>query len=345
MKKVFLAAVTATAAVATCVPTAEATLYEDIPTSSAYYETLQWAKDRGVVKGFADGTFKPNAHITEAQFVLMLTRLMDASVLQQSAQQNERDTAYTFLQSLGVTFNSDDRNRAFTRLEVAKAFYAVVEGDVASDTEVIDWMYAHGLSKGKGVSTDRYEDFGGEDVLKRVHAAQFFRNFYMNVYAERMYIEKTAYTKFEIEQLQRGPHAPIYADINGDDIDELIMYHDLSTYERSESTAEKADRYIAIYTLHEETNVYHFNKGVATFSAVPTAFQRLPHAEGDDVLITYTMANNSTAFAVLSAEAELFTLTQAFTAATWQLESDKLYITDASGTQYAYTIGQGKLTK
>lgn len=344
LKKTFLATMTATIAVATCVPTAEATLYEDIPASSAYYETLLWAKDRGVIKGFSDGTFKPEMPITEAQFALMLTRLIDASVLQQEAQQqNEREAAYTFLQSLGVTFDGDNRNRAFTRLEVAKAFYIVVEGDIANEHEVIDWMYAHGLTTGKGVSADRYEDFGGSDILKRMHAAQFFRNFYTKVYAERMYIDKTTYTKFEVAQLQQQEIAPVYADMNNDGVDELIMYHNLSI--QSPHLAANGDRYIAIYTLNEKTNVYQFDKGTMTFNVAPNTFERLQNEAGDDVLVTFTSGRNDTAFAVLSKDAELFMLPQTFAAASWQQEDGKLYITDRNGTQHVYTIGQGQLIK
>lgn len=307
MRKAFLATMVSSVAVASCAVATEASIYEDIPVNYTYYETLQWAKDRGVIQGFADGTFQPNAFITEAQFVMMLTRLIDAAALQQTTE-DQRDFAYQYLETLGVTFTSatenniELRDREFTRLDVAKAFYTAVEGEAPSDKEAIDWMYAHGLSKGKGISDDKYVDFGGHDSLKRVHAAQFFRSFYTKVFAPRMYIEKTAYTKLEIEQLQQQPIAPIYADLNGDKVDELVMYHAINVYDGVPEEAYKTmktDHYFAIYAFDEATNAYHYKEGSTQFNVQPTTLQRLPQQNYDDVLITFTDAQGQKTYSVL----------------------------------------------
>ncbi|OCS90293.1 S-layer homology domain-containing protein [Caryophanon latum] len=307
MKKAFLATMVSSVAVTSCAVATEASIYADIPANYTYYETLQWAKDRGVVQGFPDGTFQPNAFITEAQFVMMLTRLIDAAALKETAE-NPYDFAYHYLESLGVTFISTVENdivlrdREFTRLDVAKAFYTAVEGEVPSDKEAIDWMYAHGLSKGKGISEDKYVDFGGHESLKRVHAAQFFRSFYTKVFAPRMYIEKTAYTKLEIEQLQQQPIAPVYADLNGDKVEELVMYHEINMYDDVPEEAYKTiktDHYFAIYVFDEATNAYHYKEGSTQYNVQPTTLQRLPQPNYDDVLITFTDAQGQKTYSVL----------------------------------------------
>ncbi|MEE1131231.1 MAG: S-layer homology domain-containing protein [Caryophanon sp.] len=307
MRKAFLATAVSSVAVTSCAVATEASIYADIPANYTYYETLQWAKDRGVVQGFPDGTFQPNAFITEAQFVMMLTRLIDATALQETTE-DPHDFAYNYLESLGVTFMSATQNdtalrdREFTRLDVAKAFYTAVEGEAPSDKEAIDWMYAHGLSKGKGISEDKYIDFGGYDSLKRVHAAQFFRSFYTKVFAPRMYIEKTAYTKLEIEQLQQQPIAPVYADLNGDKVDELVMYHAINAYDGVPLEAYKTiktDHYFAVYAFDEATNAYHFKAGSTHFNVQPTMLQRLPQQGFEDVLITFTDAQGQKTYNVI----------------------------------------------
>lgn len=353
MNKAFLAAIATTVAATSYTTVVEASLYDDIPANHTYYDTLVWAKDRGIIKGFADGTFKPNAFITEAQFALMLTRLIDRTVLQQAQQSNdERDMAYHYLATLGVTFTStqlDDvqlRNEPFTRLDVAKAFYTAVEGEVPSDKEAIDWMYANGLSKGKGVSADKYVDFGGGDALKRAHAAQFFRNFYTKVFAERMYIDKTAYTKIEIEQLQRQPIAPVYADLNGDGVDELVMYHAINTYDHVAPvayTSFKTDHYFAVYTFDEATNAYHFHAGTTLFNVQPTKLERLTQQGHDDVVVAFTDAQSMTNFSVLTDAVQMSAPSNSFERASWVVDGDTLYVTDDLGTQYAYTFVDGAL--
>ena len=48
--------------------------FQDITIDHDAYEAIVWAKSRGIVSGYADGTFKPNDTITEAQFAKMLSQ-------------------------------------------------------------------------------------------------------------------------------------------------------------------------------------------------------------------------------------------------------------------------------
>ena len=50
--------------------------FQDITTDHDAYEAIVWAKSRGIVSGYADGTFKPNAAITEAQLAKMLSQFL-----------------------------------------------------------------------------------------------------------------------------------------------------------------------------------------------------------------------------------------------------------------------------
>lgn len=54
---------------------AGAVRFSDVPPSFWSYEQIRQAVELGVIGGYADGTFRPNASVTRAQFVAMLWRL------------------------------------------------------------------------------------------------------------------------------------------------------------------------------------------------------------------------------------------------------------------------------
>lgn len=56
--------------------TEEAPRFSDVPATFWSYEQIRQAAERGVIGGYADGTFRPNASVTRAQFVTMLWRLV-----------------------------------------------------------------------------------------------------------------------------------------------------------------------------------------------------------------------------------------------------------------------------
>jgi hypothetical protein len=51
--------------------------FADVPRSSAHSIGVEWAADEGVVTGFADGTYRPQAALTRAQLASMLDRALD----------------------------------------------------------------------------------------------------------------------------------------------------------------------------------------------------------------------------------------------------------------------------
>ena len=49
-------------------------VFPDVSTDSVYYDSIVWAVDEGIISGYEDGSFKPNAFATRAQVVTMLWR-------------------------------------------------------------------------------------------------------------------------------------------------------------------------------------------------------------------------------------------------------------------------------
>lgn len=371
MKKVFLtSAIAATAAACVYAPQAAA-YYSDIPESYAYAETIQWISDKGVMNGYEDGTFKPSKYMTEAQFAIMLTRLIDLPAFEDAGHfGGERNFAYHYLANKGLVLKgytntrNEVRNRPFTRLEVAKAFYTIIHQTTPTDKQAIDWMYAQQLTTGKGVSKDKYVDFGSNDSLKRVHAAQFFRNFYKSTYVEQTSIAHKTYTKSDVEQLMRyADVAPVYADVNGDGKDELIMYHQINTYtdfEQSWYYSTFTDQYFAMYTYDETNGVYRFTDGGTLFSVKPEEMQVVSVAgnQQEQVLLRFTVDGSGALTAIgalTSNDGSTVTLSGAqddeyYIAPTWSIKGSSIFVTEhnryaETTTTYEYTFTNGHIVR
>ncbi len=48
--------------------------FSDVSNYAYYYDAILWAVEQGIIKGYEDGTFRPNETVTRAQFVTLLWR-------------------------------------------------------------------------------------------------------------------------------------------------------------------------------------------------------------------------------------------------------------------------------
>ena len=51
--------------------------FPDVPATHTHFESVQWAVQEMITRGYADGTFKPGQDITRAEFASMLHRAVD----------------------------------------------------------------------------------------------------------------------------------------------------------------------------------------------------------------------------------------------------------------------------
>lgn len=54
------------------------TLFSDVPATRPGYKSIMWAADHGLVKGYPDGTFRPDDPVTREQLCIILKRFSDA---------------------------------------------------------------------------------------------------------------------------------------------------------------------------------------------------------------------------------------------------------------------------
>lgn len=152
--------------------------FEDVSTKDWYYDDVSWAVDKGLVKGYPDGTFKPRNLLTESQFAVVLTRYLDNRLTEGVSPKDQTAVQYAYLKNNNIILPghtaSEKVHKPTNRIVMARALYAAT-GHVGNDKEVIDWMYANQLTTGKGVSEDKYIDFGGNDYLNRSHGTAFIK--------------------------------------------------------------------------------------------------------------------------------------------------------------------------
>lgn len=170
---------------------AEAKTFSDIKETDWYYNTINRLAGLGIISGYEDGTYKPENHVTYAEFLTLLNNTI--------GQRQENDTyrggiqwynnTFNFLRNRGVIGNIQDPNAPITRLEMARYLSTSTNkllgvpyqtGSVQlNDFNRIPDAYKpyvvnavqHGLVKG-----DENGNFRGIDNLTRGEIAQVISN-------------------------------------------------------------------------------------------------------------------------------------------------------------------------
>lgn len=133
--KFFMAAMTATLTTACVVApvTSEAatTKFKDVPSSHWAYKAITEVAQKGLVTGYADGTYKPSAQVTRAEFATFLARVFDtkertpAKFTDIGASHWANDAiqeglAVGFINNSDFTNNKFEPNKAMTRGEMSR---------------------------------------------------------------------------------------------------------------------------------------------------------------------------------------------------------------------------------
>lgn len=137
-------------------------------------EAIDWAADRGIVSGYPDGSFKPAAEVTEAEFLRMFTAATGAEI-RQSGYWSDAYYAYAETQGFKLRGLEDPgaRSEAINRTAVAELF-ASAAGLTETGDNAIRYMLDNGYSMGKTAAT--VSGYRGEDALTRAEAVQFIKN-------------------------------------------------------------------------------------------------------------------------------------------------------------------------
>jgi uncharacterized protein YkwD len=151
-------------------------------------DTIIWAQKFNIIDGYPDGTFKPDGHVSEAEFLAMIFRMypdstkgLDTDTLTQAAKQTEiwSDRFYEYAEkfNLGLQESASNpalRDLAITRAKVAQIIAKLSGKNYTNDDDAIQFLLDSGYSQGKISAT--VEGYAGNDKLTRAEALQFLKN-------------------------------------------------------------------------------------------------------------------------------------------------------------------------
>ncbi|WP_172196684.1 S-layer homology domain-containing protein [Saccharibacillus qingshengii] len=165
--------------VAGSVSAAAVTSFGDVKKSNWAYSTIQWAIANNVVKGYPDGTFRPEKQVSESEFLMMFISAYQP-VKPTAGQKHWADPVYNIAKNLNWPVNgiSNDavgratREQAITRGEVANII-AGANGVNFMNDEAIRYLLSENLAAGKTGNT--VAGYKGKDYLTRAEAVAFIQ--------------------------------------------------------------------------------------------------------------------------------------------------------------------------
>ena len=114
--------------------------FTDVKQEDWYNSSVKWAASKNIIKGFEDGTFKPNQKVTAQEFAVMLKRMLDTYKIEMPNQKAIDEGKYQALQEWskesvikvlekGLIEETDApiETREITRAELAKALDMIIK--------------------------------------------------------------------------------------------------------------------------------------------------------------------------------------------------------------------------
>jgi hypothetical protein len=135
-------------------------------------DIVPWGVEQNIAKGFPDGTFKPDNAVTEAQFLALLLRKYDNTLV------DDKTVWYNPYYVVAKNNNypvSETPDSVILRTKVAEILAGTQGVNLAGD-EAIAFLLARGLAEGKKKDEVSIENYYGQEGLTRAEALQFIRN-------------------------------------------------------------------------------------------------------------------------------------------------------------------------
>jgi len=159
-------------------PTPTAVPFSDVAKTFWARDTIAWGFERGLVKGYADGQFKPGATVRESEFLAMLIRAFEPNV-KNSTSGTWSNTYYARAEQLGLPTKGaavkTSRSQTITRVQVAEML-ASANGRNLKGNQAIQYLLSAGIASGSSKTTKTVASFKGNATLTRAEALQFIKN-------------------------------------------------------------------------------------------------------------------------------------------------------------------------
>lgn len=166
--------------------------FTDVPSGHWANAAISRLADLNIINGYQDGSFKPNAYITQEEFISMAAQILygksnAAPVAEEDIDVPPRwsDWAYESLAKHGITSltdfwasDGDKRLVQITRAEAARIIYMLFNGNVEnlSSKVAVKYLYQQGLTSGTYSDRgDYFANYGPTELLTRAQAAVFLK--------------------------------------------------------------------------------------------------------------------------------------------------------------------------
>ncbi|WP_172195049.1 S8 family serine peptidase [Saccharibacillus qingshengii] len=167
-----------TPAPATTVKAPVALPFTDVAPTFWGRETVAWAYERGLVKGYGSGQLKPNATVTEAEFLAILIRAFEPQI-KNAAAGTWSNTYYERAKQLNLPLkgytSKTARSQNLMRVQVVEML-AAANGSSLTGNEAIRYVLSVGIAKGSSKTEKTVASFNGSRTLTRAEALQFVKN-------------------------------------------------------------------------------------------------------------------------------------------------------------------------
>lgn len=161
-----------------------ASKFKDVKADHYAYESIQWAQGRGIVNGYPDGKFGPDNHVTEAQFVKMITKYFGindsyGNIKKKTTETHWSDYGYDALAQYAIPlngyFDNTLRDKPIKRGLVAQVLTNIA-GYRADLSDSIQFLLDNGITTGQNPqykNTDLSKYFGVTNNLTRAQVVTF----------------------------------------------------------------------------------------------------------------------------------------------------------------------------
>lgn len=160
--------------------------FTDVPSNHWASPAIEYLADAKLMDGYSDGTFKPNAYVTQEEFIVTAVSIVfgrPAGTVSQEDSTSEEwsDWAYDLLDQKGIYsfddywVSGDDKRRVhITRADAARIIYLLLNGNVEhpSTKKAVQYLYQKGMTTGTYNNRgDFFTNYGPAELLNRAYAA------------------------------------------------------------------------------------------------------------------------------------------------------------------------------
>lgn len=151
-------------------------LFKDIDNHWAK-PVIEWGSQNQIIKGYPDGTFKPDQSVNEAEFLTILIGSYKKKENLTSLDSSPWPSGYyDFADNMHYpVLGINKGNSAFIDRQDVANLIAASQGTTYTGTDAIHYLLLKGLAKGKGGSSTIHS-FDAKSYLTRAEAVQFVKN-------------------------------------------------------------------------------------------------------------------------------------------------------------------------